>query len=508
MNEFMQRGQLAVKNKNALESIEWFSKAVKESPKDPQALACLGQSLCWDGKLEEGLVQLQKAGYVLLKKSRKSRDVNLVLDLSDQLQHWNDYHGALDLCKQAVKINPGAVRAYQFLSVIYLRFNQKKNALSVARKALKLVPESTILQILLATVEIANGLHDQAKERLSLLVKNPLLKAEEKFRAHKELARTLDKLGEYDQVFFHLHAATEVSIKIPEVVKQDVKIVPDMLQSHKDGFDSDLLGRWKDAAFLNEHKAPVFVLGFMRTGTTLTQEVLNAHSEVLVADETDLVSQGVKELGRMSKGIGSLVDQLRLLDDDGVRYLRDFYWKKAHALYGDKLDGKLLLDKTTMNSIEIGFINCIFPDAKLIFLIRDPRDICLSCMMQTMTPTGSTVHLFSWQGAARFYAQVMGWWVSVRPKLSMANIELRYEDAVFDFESTFQQVFDFLELEWDPRVKDFHKNVAGKFIASPSFDQVAQPLYSSSVGRWKFYESEYTEVLEQLQPYIDIYGYE
>jgi hypothetical protein len=89
----------------------------------------------------------------------------------------------------------------------------------------------------------------------------------------------------------------------------------------------------------------------------------------------------------------------------------------------------------------------------------------------------------------------------------MPYIEFRYEDAVFDFEAAFRKVFDFIGLEWHPEVADFHKHATGKFIASPSFSQVAQPLYSSSVGRWKQYESEYAAVEQHLEPYLQKYGY-
>jgi hypothetical protein len=127
--------------------------------------------------------------------------------------------------------------------------------------------------------------------------------------------------------------------------------------------------------------------------------------------------------------------------------------------------------------------------------------------MQTMIPTPSTVHLLTWDSTARFYAQIMDWWETVKPKLSMPYIEFRYEDAVFDFEAAFRKVFDFIGLEWHPEVADFHKHAAGKFIASPSFSQVAQPLYSSSVGRWKQYESEYAAVEQHLELYLQKYGY-
>ncbi|MDT4291328.1 sulfotransferase [Methylomonas sp. MO1] len=508
MTPFMQLGQAAVQQKNFSEAVAWFSKADEDSPKDPQIKACLGQSLCWLGKREEGLAHLHQSGQLLLKKARKSRDIGLALDMVDQLQYWNDFPGALELCKQAVQINPGQLRGYQLLALTYSRLNQKKPALAAGRQALKLAPNSAVLSILLATLEAADGLNQEAKQRLEKVLQNALLTTEERFRANKELARILDKLGQYDQVFPHLHAAAEQAPRLPEVKRQDASLVPKMLETHKTEFDSELLGRWTHTEFPADQPAPVFLLGFMRTGTTLTQEVLAAHPEIFVADETDLVISMAKELKRMSNGQGHVAEQLRKLDLAGVQHLRAFYWHRARALYGDKIGTRLLLDKTTMNTIDLGLINCIFPDAKLVFLLRDPRDVCLSCFMQTMLPTPSTVQLLSWESTARFYAQVMDWWLTIRPKLTMRFIEFRYEDAVFDFEPAFRKVFDFIGLEWDPAVAEFHKKAGGKYIASPSFSQVAQPLYSSSVGRWQHYRAEYTTILPELQPFINEFGYE
>ncbi len=503
----MRLGQAAIQNKNLPEAINWFSQAVKENPKDPQTLACLGQALCWQGRNDEGLKYLRQSGQVLSKRARKNRDVKLVVDLADQLQHWNDYPGSAELCKQAIQINPQFVRAYQLLALAHSRLNQKKPALMAAKQALKLAPDSAMLAILVATMEIADAQSESARERLEKVLQSPLLTPEEKFRAHKELARVLDKLKAFDHVFAHLHAAGEVSSRLPKVQKVDANLVPNMLKTYQQKFDAELLQRWKGKTFPADQPAPVFVLGFMRTGTTLTQEVLGAHKDVFVADETDLVANTLNELKRLYPKEPTVPDMLRKLDWDNLLHLRAFYWQRAKTLFGNNLGNKLFLNKTTMNSIDIGFINCIFPDAKLVFLLRDPRDVCLSCIMQTMIPTPSTVHLLTWENTARFYAQVMDWWATVKPKLSMPFIEFRYEDAVFDFEASFRKVFDFLDLEWDPKVADFHKNAVGKVIASPSFSQVAQPLYSSSVGRWKHYASEYAPISETLQPFIEAYGY-
>jgi hypothetical protein len=167
----------------------------------------------------------------------------------------------------------------------------------------------------------------------------------------------------------------------------------------------------------------------------------------------------------------------------------------------------VVVDKTTMNTIDIGLINVVFPDAKVVFVLRDPRDVCLSCFMQTMIPTPSTVHLFTWRGTADFYAAMMDYWLAMRERLSLDFVEFRYEDAVAAFEPTFRRVFETAGLSWDPKVAEFHRNAAGRYIASPSFSQVAQPLYSSSVARWKAYEPDFEPVAGTLRPFMEAFGY-
>jgi Tfp pilus assembly protein PilF len=506
MTNHIQRGAAAMQAKNPPEALEWFQQAVTANPKDAQAHACLGQTLCWLGRRSEGLTHLRQSGALLAKKARKTRDIKLLLGLTEQLQHWNDYQGALDLGRQAVQINGNEVRGFQLLALTYSRMNQKKAALTAGRQAARMAPHSAMLQILLGTLEAAEGLNEDAKSRFTKALTLPLT-TEEAFRTHKELARLLDKMGEFTEVFGHLHAAGRLSSALPEVQKQDAALVPGMIVTNTAEFDRDLLGRWAAAEFQDTPQAPIFLVGFMRSGTTLTQEVIGAHPDVFVADESDLVYRVVEELERMVPGASTIPARLRQLDWAGVLHLRNFYWQRAQMLYGDELGQRRLLDKTTMNTIDLGLINVLFPDAKVVFVMRDPRDVCLSCFMQTMIPTPSTVHLLTWRGTAEFYAQIMNWWMAVKPRLSLDVIEFRYEDAVANFEGTFRKVFDFVDLSWDPKVAEFHKNAIGKYIGSPSHAQVAQPLYASSVARWRHYAAEFEPISGLLQPFLDAFEY-
>lgn len=501
----MQRGQAAIQARDLSEALRWFEQAARDTPKDAQAKACVGQTLCWLGRRDEGIAWLRQSGSLLLKKARKTRDIALALGLVEQLHYWSDYAGSLELCRLAVEINPNAVQGYHLLALAHSRLNQNKAALDAGRRAARLAPDNAMLQIVLATLEAADKQYEPARRRLEKALQGRL-SPEEKFRAHKELAGILDKLGEYGEVFPHLNAASQAAPLLPEVRKIDARLVPEMIRANRAEFDRGLLGRWAGAEFPADTPAPVFVMGFMRSGTTLTQEVLGANPDVFVADETDLVMAMADELKRLVPA-GTVPERLRQLDAGGILQLRRLYWTKVRERYGEEIAGRRLVDKTTMNTIDLGLINAVFPDGKVVFVVRDPRDVVLSCFMQTMIPTPSTVHLLDWQGTAEFYALVMDWWQAAKSRLTVDFIEFRYEDAVAEFETTFRQVFDFLGLAWDPRVARFHERAAGKVVNSPSFSQVAQPLYSSSVERWRRYEQEYAAVADTLRPFVEALGY-
>jgi Flp pilus assembly protein TadD len=501
------RAHAAVKARNPAEAAQWFAKACQESPDDSQARAWLGQSLCSIGRGDEGANHLREAGRGLLEDARGTTNINLVLEVAGQLQHWSDFPGALEILNEAVDINPSEFRGYQMLAVAYAQLNRKKEALVASEQALQLSPHNHMMQVFHGSLEADAGNNEAAQERLEkVLAAQP--NEREAFRAHKELARVLDKIGFHGQVFAHLHAAGRLSQSLPEYAQQDANLIPNMLRENRAGFDRQLLSRWVGIEFPIDQPAPNFVVGFLRSGTTLTQEVLDAHPDVFVADEVDFVSAMKRELHDMDRSIASTAEKLSRLDLPGVLHLRAFYWQRVRQRFGDAIGPRHFVDKFTMNTLDLGLINCIFPDARIVFVMRDPRDVCLSCFMQLMVPTPTTVQLLSWEGTAKFYATVMDWWMYIKQQMTLNFMEFRYEDVVSDFELTYRKVFDFLGITWDPAVVDFHKSAARKSIASPSRSQVAQPLYGSSVAKWRHFEADFAPVQEVLAPYILAFSYD
>lgn len=506
MSALMQRARAATQSGRLAEAVQWYRQVVLEDPDDIEARASLGQALCMLGHRHEGLPYVREAGQYLLENAADDGDIGAVLQIVQQLQRWNDFAGALALAEPAARLDPANARAFQLLAISHAQLHHKDAALQAGAQALRLAPDDTMMQVLQGSLEADAGRLDDAKTRLEALLSRRIEPRAE-FRARKELARVLDRQGEYDRVFAELHVAGALGRTLPEYAQQDRALLPNLIDANRAGFDPALLGRWSAADFAQDRPAPVFLIGFFRSGTTLTQAVLDAHPDVFVADETDFIWSVQRELHRIDPSPGSTADKLRRLDRTGVQRLREHYWKRAQARFGDTLARPLFVDKFTLNTLDVGLIQCVFPDAKVLFVMRDPRDVCLSCFMQLMVPSPATAQLLNWQDTADFYARVMDWWLHIRPLLALPTLEFRYEDAVAGFDPTYRRVFEFLGLAWDPAVAQFHRHAAGKFIASPSRSQVTEPLYASSVGRWRHYAQAFAPVSGRLARHIEAAGY-
>ena len=168
---------------------------------------------------------------------------------------------------------------------------------------------------------------------------------------------------------------------------------------------------------------------------------------------------------------------------------------------------KQVVDKNALNTIDLGVISVVFPEAKIVFALRDPRDICISCFMQAFSPAPATVNLLSWEGISRQYSAVMGYWLTLRDNIQPTFLELRYEATVANFEATYRQVFDFLGVAWHPEVVQFHKRTKGRYISTPSFSAVSDPIYTSAVARWKHYKKQFSPIIKELEPFIKAFGY-
>ena len=489
-----------------LESAEvFFRKALKDKKNYIAGLVGLGQCLCQQWRYKEGIALIQKAAEKLTVQAKKNRDVRQLLDLAYFLVDLNEPRKALKFVDSALAIVPDFPRAHHTKALALQKIDAKK-ALITAKKTVALAPNESNAIVLLASLEAKQGQLDVAKQRLLNITKNKI--PCDLARVQKELGIVLDKLGEYDEAFACFKKSGSLLRERPEVQGINRQAIYQELMKNRQIFDRRFFERCVEQNTDN-NPAPVFLIGFYRSGTTLMEQVLSAHPNIVTSDEAYILPQVVKEISRISKHKTlSLQEKVKFLSDDELSYLRQYYWKTAKQMVGKNLSNKLFVDKTTMNTINLGLINRLFPDATALFAVRDPRDVLLSCYMQSFSLSPLTTHFLDWQEGAKFYAAVMEYWMDIRDDLSMTCIEIRYEEVVRDLEAQFTPVIQQLGLAWSDNCRKFHISAQQKAIKTPSFDQVTKPLYQSSLSRWQHYEQYFEEIKEALQKPIQYFGYE
>ncbi|WP_419799408.1 MAG: sulfotransferase [Terasakiella sp.] len=239
-------------------------------------------------------------------------------------------------------------------------------------------------------------------------------------------------------------------------------------------------------------EAPVFVIGFPRTGTTLVDQILSTDCNVQSFEESAV-------LENLFDSQANLIEASAVLDRSELqrRFFREYRESMAW-------DGKsILVDRSAPNFVRCRFIRSLFPNAKIIILHRHPCDVVLSCFMQDFAENQLTREFFDLKSTAELYDHAM----SV-VKMDEQMLSVRYEDLIEDFDNVSQKIFNFLGLTWTEDTRDFYKTALNKeAIRTASYHQVTKPLYKDALNRWERYRGEMEPVLPLLSPWIKALGY-
>ncbi len=212
-------------------------------------------------------------------------------------------------------------------------------------------------------------------------------------------------------------------------------------------------------------------------------------------------------LGQKALPTASVPAALDVASDDDLNQVRRAYWSTMEGALRQPIGGRLLLDKNPDLTMLLPLVARVFPEMKIIFALRDPRDVVVSCFMQRLPLNAVSVHFLTLEDTAKKYATTMRAWLKIRDMLQNPWIEVRYEDTVADIELQARKVLDFLDLPWDDAVLGYHRRAREKHIHSPTYEAVTKPVYSSSVGRWRHYGPQLEPILDVLQPFVEAFGY-
>ena len=306
------------------------------------------------------------------------------------------------------------------------------------------------------------------------------------------MGKFAERRGEYDFAFEAYAEGNRLRFEHQPfdepAAERSLATVPDLI--HPDMYtQATQLSHPPSTASTERH--PIFVIGMPRSGTTLLEQILASHPEVFGAGELstlgDLVNSAPLE---SSVGQGRSA-WLRILREQGNQYLSTVWTPSIHS--------RFVVDKMPDNYQYAGWIPLLIPQAKIVHIRRDPRDTCFSCFATNF----ANGHRYSFDQVtlARHYDRYRRWMAHWRAVLPAGNLlEIDYEDLVSDLRGVTRTVLKHVGLEWDDACAQFHRN--RRAVQTASFGQVSQPLYHTSVGRWRHFERHLGPLLEALGPHV------
>ncbi len=438
-----------------------FQEVLGHEPDNRQALANLGVICLRQRRLEEAV------GWFRQGLDQSPSDASLLTNLATALEMRNDLQGAALAAQEALAADPLAVGP----------------------------------RYLLARLDHRAGRFAEARSRLDSLLEQDLTRAQA-IDAWFELGLVLDRMGAAAEALTAFDKGNAMARESAAAMKARNARFLDQVEDNRSWFTRERLRTASGTAPDDGRRAPVFFVGFPRSGTTLVERLLAAHPAVTTTEERSPLTHLLRpylESGNYPEILGSLAA------DDLIGARRQF-WTLAESQHGG-LGDRLLVDKMPLNIVHLGFINLVFPDSRVVVALRDPRDVCLSCYMQRFKMNEATVNFLDLGETVRTYRAVMELWLHYRNILTLPWIEYRYEDLVEGFEAKTSEVLRFLGLEWCPELDRYRDTAKHVTVATPSYRDVTSEVYARAVGRWRSYGAHAGTHFEPLKPLVAAFNY-
>ncbi|MEI7534969.1 MAG: sulfotransferase [Verrucomicrobiae bacterium] len=432
----------------------------------------------------------------------------VLLAAGQQCRSFNQLTLAETYLKRALEHKDATPDTAVALGEIYERQRRTTEALDLANRALKASANHPQARHLKARLERQAGNFEAAESLLRELPDNaePSLRAGAKY----ELGGILDRQGRYDEAMAAFREAK--ALLLPQAARptMELKVMRARLQHLTTNATDEVLRNWRAAGDqLQPPHRLTLLAGHPRSGTTLLEQVLDAHPDLISAEETEIFYQdayGPRLQGQPDDT--GMYDALAKATPEQLQQSRKNYFRSLEQSLGQPIGGRLLIDKNPSFTFLIPAFVRIFPETKFLIALRDPRDVVLSCFMQNLPLNQVGAACLSLTDTTNEYVELMGTWRTLAPRLSNPYLEVRYEDMVEDLEGVARKTLDFLGAPWNPKVLGFDQHAREKVVRSPTYADVTQPVYKRAVGRWRHYQKYLEPHLEKLEPFVKAFGYE
>ena len=390
--------------------------------------------------------------------------------------------------RRAIDTKPDFADAYSNCGSVLMELGKTEEAKNLIYKAIELAPGAA-RNLVIAMLYISFQQDDPRLKQLEAVYdKRESLPLEEKIRLNFAMGKAMENIGQYDRSFSAYEEGNRLHFqKHPFDEAEDDRFIEKLCAILTADLFKQSDAIEKTLPPIQDKRVPIFIVGMLRSGTTLIEQILASHPAVYGAGELTTMDDFVKKAKLITFEFIDWKEALLALRKLGQEYL-DQLFKFAP-------DVDYISDKMPGNYVHLGLIHLMFPNAKIIHAMRDPMDTCFSCYAIRFT----LGHEYSYDLGALGrqylrYSKLMKHWHEVLPPGRILHVH--YEDNISDPEQEARRMLEYLGLPWDPACLKFHES--DRVVRTASVAQVRKPIYSSSVGRWKSFKEHLGLLFETI----------
>ncbi len=438
----------------------------------------------------------------------------VVTQCASVLQRLGRTDESLQLLYDELQRDPADI---PFRSLVASRF-ERANRLEEARQILMEAPsdvDNPALLVVRGGVALREGQTAEARQLLERALTSgdglPLylhpLTDSERLTAGQLVSQACERMGDYQEAF-RWTAATKPSIAdLSGDERAKFQRLDEFMAECQSRVTREMVARWTDPP-PDVRRAPIFMIGFPRSGTTLLEQILAAHPDIVTTDETPAMHKVMEVLSLRAGGLHQALTFANRLKKSDLLSMRDVYWREIDQHFrDDSAATRLVLDKHPLNGPHLLMVRRLFPGAKVLFAVRDPRDVCLSCFANLSETPLAINYFHSLESTASYYNSVVGLGLHFKETLGLPWMEVTYEQVIADTRGMAQKVIDFAGVPWTDEVMQYAEKASRKFIRTPSYQAVTKTTNRSAEGRWRHYAQHFDKANRILRPYIERFGY-
>jgi tetratricopeptide (TPR) repeat protein len=504
LNRLLQAAEAAWRQKDFSQCLDSLQSAHRLAPSNTGILLQLGriQGLRYDYAAAEHC--FESALRIAPKK------MEMLAAIADSCQNFRNPAVAGQFLRRAVELPDATPQICVKLAELCERLRRLPEATELVDRALALNPAFPAALLVRARLERLAGRLEAAEAGLRSFLTKPIADVWVHTQAWYELATVLDRQEQYDDAMAAFLNAKSILRPQAAPYLAELKVLRDRLKVMEANVSAEMLQRWlEDGPALVPARRLALLCGHARSGTTLLEQVLDAHPDIVSAEETDtFLDDAFAPLRRNLPPDSLMLPVMEAAGTPALQAARAGYFRSMELSLGSPVAGRLLVDKNPGHTFLIPAFIRIFPETKFLIALRDPRDVVMSCFMQAQLLNPVTAADLTLEGAVQDYADLMSAWRTLKPLLPGRYLEVRYEDMVADLESVARRTLEFLGVPWDDRVLGFDEHARKKMVRSPTYADVTQKVYTRARGRWRNYQKYLEPHLEKLEPFVKAFGYE